>query len=76
MEEQPLKLHQLFSQHIDNNDINREEIANHLYIHRSHLHRLLYGERTITDSTRVKLNEYLSTTFAETDKSDKSFGTP
>ena len=68
---QPLKLHQLISQHIDNNNISRTEIANDLNISRSHFHRLLSGERPISASFLNKISTYLDTTF-EPDKEEST----
>lgn len=68
MDLQPVKLHELLSQHIDNNNISRTEIANDLNISRSHLHRLLSGERPISVSFLNKISTYLNTDFKEPDK--------
>ena len=45
------------------NKISALSVANHLNISRSHLCRVLKGERKMTDILRIKLNNYLNTNF-------------
>jgi len=72
MENKIVKLHKLLSAHIDKNNISRTEIANDLNISRSHLHRLLSGERDISASFLNKINTYLDTNF-EFHKEENTF---
>ena len=52
-----------FKFHIEYHKVSKTEMASHLNISRSHLHRMLSGERPITDSTRNKMNAYLDTVY-------------
>ena len=63
MQDFSIKLHQLFSEYIDNNKVSKQKMAESINISRSHLHRMLKGERPIIDSIRTKLNAYLNTDF-------------
>jgi len=62
-----LKLHEQVYKHLIDNKISIRNLASNIESSHTHILKFVKGERTISESLLLKLNEYLNTDFKEPD---------